>query len=337
MKDCSRIKEMLPALFEGILSADETAAVQEHLTTCKPCRAALDDLKKTMHLLQHLDEVDPPPWFAQRVMGKIREKETKGKRGVLRRIFYPLRVKIPLQALASVLIVVLALYLYRSVGPEMKGDIHQNMNQGAGQATAVSPTPADVARGRQPIPKNQPGQRNDTAAAKSEKRSGKGEPPQTAGLSEEPARPKARSPEGKESIPVQNAPLAAMGRREAASELPAGSETKMKDVRDGSHPRAELKSGQLMAKKADYYTFTLRVDDVVQGADEVRKRLDRLGARNITEQFQSGTAIMSAELTAKKTEELTKELSGLGELEKRSVSVSAEGDVAIRVEVTRKP
>ena len=103
-----------------LLSPDEERLVLQHLATCRQCSAALEDLKKVAQLVQGLDDVEPPPWFTQKVMSQVREDAERKKRGLIARLFYPLHVKVPIQALASVLIVVLALYVYRSVEPEME-------------------------------------------------------------------------------------------------------------------------------------------------------------------------------------------------------------------------
>jgi hypothetical protein len=76
-------------------------------------------LKKTEHLVKGLGEVEPPPFFEQRIMTRVREEAEKEK-GLFRRFFYPLRIKIPIQVMATVLVAVLAFYIYQKNEPEMK-------------------------------------------------------------------------------------------------------------------------------------------------------------------------------------------------------------------------
>ena len=149
MTECKRIQEMLPAFLEGVLSPEEKKLLREHLATCQHCSAALEDLKKVVQLVQGLDDVEPPPWFAQKVMSQVRKEAERKKRGLIARLFYPLHVKVPIQALASVVIVVLALYVYRSVEPEMK----------------VGQVPSEVARRDLAAPKNEAQQQYDKAGA----------------------------------------------------------------------------------------------------------------------------------------------------------------------------
>ncbi len=69
--------------------------------------------------MQGLEEVEPPPFFEQRIMSRVRE-EAGQKQGILRKLFYPLHIKIPIQALATLLVAVLAFYVYQKGEPEMK-------------------------------------------------------------------------------------------------------------------------------------------------------------------------------------------------------------------------
>ena len=52
-------------------------------------------------------------------MNRVRE-EAEPKKGLLQRLFYPLHIKIPVEALATCLVVVLALFVYKNTEPEMK-------------------------------------------------------------------------------------------------------------------------------------------------------------------------------------------------------------------------
>jgi hypothetical protein len=116
---CNDINNLLPAYLEDILSPEDKKCVEEHLRTCSLCRRNVVHLKKTDDLLHTLEEVEPPPFFEQRIMAAIRE-ENRRKHGILHKFFFPLHIKIPIQALATILITVLAFYVYQKSGPEMK-------------------------------------------------------------------------------------------------------------------------------------------------------------------------------------------------------------------------
>lgn len=113
---CKDIEERLPAYQEGTLSPDEKRLMDAHISKCAQCSAALQDLEKTIILLKNLPEVEPPPWFTQKIMAQVREEGTR-KHSLLRKLFYPFHVKIPIEAFATLLVVILGVYIYQSTIP----------------------------------------------------------------------------------------------------------------------------------------------------------------------------------------------------------------------------
>jgi hypothetical protein len=370
MTECKQIQEMLPAFSEGMLSPDEKGLLLEHLAKCRHCSAALEELKKTVQLVQGLDEVEPPPWFTLEIMSRVREEAEQKKRGLFARLFYPLHVKVPIQALASVLIVVMALYVYRSVDPQMK----------------VAQAPSEVARQDLALPKNETHQQYDKAGAGApspEKKSvpderrdkaadriaavprteapkavEKEEAPPQASLAAESARADKReavadrqpqemraaapSPGQKEAPHVQaqaqKAPSPVLAQREAESTVLTGAQGKMKEARDSAVPQAAREANQLMAKKVESPDFTLRVSDVAATAAEIKSLLSQLGARGIAAESLNSATVITAELTGQNVEELFRKLRGLGQVEEKgSHPAATDGLIAIRIEVFGKP
>ncbi len=68
-------------------------------------------LAECQRLVSGLPAVEPPVGFTNRVMAEVREAANPPR--LWERLFLPLRIKIPLQATAVVLIAVLAAYIYR--------------------------------------------------------------------------------------------------------------------------------------------------------------------------------------------------------------------------------
>ena len=137
---CSEIEGRLTAYLENFLQGEEKGIIEEHCAQCSRCRGALEDLKRTKEILGKLDEVEPPPWLAERVMARIAAKEER--KGWLQRFFLPLHVKVPVQALAMALVVVISVYLYKTTTPQ-PGDI------------ARLQAPAQVAGGLDASPKKE--------------------------------------------------------------------------------------------------------------------------------------------------------------------------------------
>ncbi len=119
MSNCDIFEEKLPAYLEGVLPEAEGREMMKHLEACGHCRAVLADLKKTGAILAGLEEKAPPPWFIQKVMARVRE-EAQSKTGFIRKLFFPLRIKIPIEVAASLLVAVLAWQVYKASPPEME-------------------------------------------------------------------------------------------------------------------------------------------------------------------------------------------------------------------------
>jgi hypothetical protein len=85
--------------------------VSDHLTACARCRQELAALAECQRLVSALPPVEPPAGFTTRVMAEVHE--TARRPAIWQRLFSPLQVKLPLQAMAVILISVLAVFIYQ--------------------------------------------------------------------------------------------------------------------------------------------------------------------------------------------------------------------------------
>jgi hypothetical protein len=236
-----------------------------------------------------------------------------------------------MQALASVLIVVLALYVYRSVEPEMKvaqtpsdtayekGTILQDrLQQSRGKADRAAKAPSPSSPASEPAKV----EKNEEAADR-----------QTQGLSTATPSPKQREPVQEEKIvPPAAAP------REAETTVSGGTGATMKQSPGVPAPQAAPEHRLSIAKKTEQTNITLRANDVITATVEVKELLSQLGARSIAAESHSGRALITAELGVQRIEEFFKKLRDLGQVEEKGLPPAfAEGLVSIRIEVTGKP
>ena len=117
--ECREVQKRLSAYIEKVVSPKQKALIDAHLKGCKNCKRALADLKKAVTYVQKLEEVEPPSWLTQKVMARVRS-EAEAKRGILQKIFYPFHIKIPLEAIALILVAVGTIYIYKSIQPQMQ-------------------------------------------------------------------------------------------------------------------------------------------------------------------------------------------------------------------------
>ncbi len=119
--ECAQAREQVSAYQDKMLPQGEARLLEEHLKECKECSEYFSDMRKMLGHVRNLDEVEPPPWMARKIMAKLRsEAETEPKKGIFRRLFYPLPIKLPIQAAAAFLIAVSVFYIYNTMQPDLK-------------------------------------------------------------------------------------------------------------------------------------------------------------------------------------------------------------------------
>lgn len=107
---CSDIKNLLSGYLDGDLGEKENILVSEHLKICSNCSKELDLLKETVSLLKAREPVEPPADFVVQVRKKIEAR--RWWKEAIKIIFYPWHIKIPAEAIATVLIACLVYYIY---------------------------------------------------------------------------------------------------------------------------------------------------------------------------------------------------------------------------------
>jgi anti-sigma factor RsiW len=117
--ECNDVQEKLSAYVEGIISPEERTLIDEHLTSCLKCNESFADLKKTVEYIHNLEDIEPPTWLTQKVMARIRS-EAKSDKGILQKLFYPLHIKLPIEAVAVIVIAVTALYIFKTIQPVVR-------------------------------------------------------------------------------------------------------------------------------------------------------------------------------------------------------------------------
>jgi Putative zinc-finger len=107
MTDCPEIRNLLSEYLDDGLDAEGKALADEHLRTCPACREELDSLKTLVKGLGSIESVKAPADFLDQLHKRM---ERPSKRSTVREwLFYPLRVKLPLQ-LAGAAVVALILF-----------------------------------------------------------------------------------------------------------------------------------------------------------------------------------------------------------------------------------
>jgi hypothetical protein len=112
---CHDARELFSARIDDALGDEERAGLDAHLASCPECRRERGRFEATVGLLRGAAPVRAPAGFVDRVLAA---RPAPWHRRLGRRLFWPLPVKLPLEAAALVLVAVGAAYLYeRAPGP----------------------------------------------------------------------------------------------------------------------------------------------------------------------------------------------------------------------------
>jgi anti-sigma factor RsiW len=130
---CPDAREQLSALLDDALTAAERSALEMHLVTCPDCRRELEQLRGAVTLLGRLGPAHAPPGFVDRVMTQA--YRPAWPRRLFDALFRPLRVKLPLEAVAVLLVGISALYVYER-SPEVR-----HLARPAAPVAPIAPAP----------------------------------------------------------------------------------------------------------------------------------------------------------------------------------------------------
>jgi hypothetical protein len=109
------IRHKLSEYIDNEIAPEERAAIEAHLAVCNDCAQALRELNKTVEHLHALSDMEVPAWLTARTMATVR-KEKRGRK-ILQSLFFPLAIKVPLQAVAVLFLAVTAFYIYEGMHP----------------------------------------------------------------------------------------------------------------------------------------------------------------------------------------------------------------------------
>jgi hypothetical protein len=132
---CDHARAMFSELADQAVPDAERAACEAHLAACPDCRREWETLQRMLALLRGMPRLRAPAGFAARVLGAV--PPTPWHRRLLRGLFVPLPVKLPLEAAALVLVAVGAVYLVQRT-PELQQAARQDTPP-PGEAKAPPP------------------------------------------------------------------------------------------------------------------------------------------------------------------------------------------------------
>jgi hypothetical protein len=113
--ECFQAKELLSQYLDKALDAQTNKAIEEHLLLCKGCVQELASLKACVSCIGSLREVKAPDDFLASLHKRM-ERRSEFNR-IMRKLFVPAKVKIPLEFVGVLVSVVLVIAVYRLIQP----------------------------------------------------------------------------------------------------------------------------------------------------------------------------------------------------------------------------
>jgi hypothetical protein len=347
---CNEIENRLPAYLEGLLSPEERKSIAGHLASCPRCSRAFADLMKAEQIVHGLGEVEPPPFFEQRIMSRIRE-EAGRKQGFLRKLFYPLHIKIPIQALATILVAVLAFHVYQTGEPEMKQyaplpipltEPGKGRVAAAPPQTPVSPSTAALVK-RAPAGDLSEKNRQQFAAL----------PPENGGKAERATDSPASMREAHPAAMKPAATVMEVNKRDVpqiSAEASGAAQDRTGKQDAGRAPETLLPEQKQKEKMADtgatagaamgrsVMDLTIQVGDTAVAIREIEAHLGQFNARIIEKERRSGGEFLKAEIAARNVAALLDMLQTIGKvnLDAKPLAVPDE-NVVVGIKIVAPP
>jgi len=113
--DCAVIQELLSEYIDGTLDAKAVRVVERHISVCEDCKETLASLSAIVEELNALEPVEPPADFLEKIHHRMEPRLDLNR--ILRKLFVPFKIKIPLQLAAAAtasILVVMVLNLQKS-------------------------------------------------------------------------------------------------------------------------------------------------------------------------------------------------------------------------------
>jgi hypothetical protein len=108
---CEEVQSQFSDYVEKTAEGPRAKGIENHLTGCPICSEEFSGLLQCRQLIASLPVLEPPLGFTTRVMANV--AEAANKTSFWKRLFVPLKIKVPLEATAVMLLGILSFYVYQ--------------------------------------------------------------------------------------------------------------------------------------------------------------------------------------------------------------------------------
>jgi hypothetical protein len=316
MKNCKDIENILSSYIDNVLSAEDKRMVEEHLKSCSQCGKELADLKKVKAMAGKLSEVEPPPWFKQKIMAQVRAEAQK--KSFAEKWFYPLRIKVPVQVFATIFIVFIAVYIYRAGDEQFKevmppAATAPMMERQKEEAATKQDMPAEViSRSAKKITEAEKACEGNACEISELK---------TYDYAEEVV----ASTKRKSEVPASPAAIQAADKDKSAGAF----ETKSQTMRASME-----KSVSAVGLAQENNLIIIRTSDVKNAAAQTEKILAEYSAAKVSRQSIEAKVVIRAEISKDNLKDFIEKLKTIGKVEEKGLSaISTESYLTVVIEI----
>jgi anti-sigma factor RsiW len=365
--ECDKIQEILPAYLEGLASPAESEMVSSHLASCPECNSTVKALMKSQKLIANLEDVEPPPWLKTRIMARLEEgiEQEEAEGWSFRRLkdllLYPLKVKIPLQAFAVLVVAVVAVYVYKTTQPELQTTV-LNPKSAATLSPSAEKKDSDLR-----LEGAQKPERNAAAGTRQSQEQSPPESPAKLGAEEGRGWPSgireifkaspARQPAPSQTEKASESTVKDQDSLQTASEPETTKKAKSAKMAPANVPHAtgvpapteelarstdaktEVEKGKSIISGASHETVTLtiQVADIKAGTSDAEAVLRSLGA-SVAKEAREGSSLLSSEVSSSKAKEIVRRLGTVGQVQQKGQLSDQTSDkpVSLRIHVLQK-
>jgi hypothetical protein len=344
------IQLKLSEYLDHAVTPEEKAAIEGHLGACPECRKALAELAATRRHVQSLAEVDPPPWLTGKIMARVGE-QAEQKSGFLRRLFYPLHIKLPVEAMGLIFLTVTAYLIFRNIQPEIKPlvtpseEIYERAQPASPQRAAPLESSAEKKgirqKAEQPSMADKPVAPAPGADMTMPMESSAAKPAPQAEMAAREAGAPEPQPGRKmklEEMAAKPGERSEVVRKQAAMAAPTAHATRPLEEAAPEQERRVAEPPTLTAKQlaleAQPLQLTLSAKDAPAVGSRIEEAVGQLGGKIIKRESLENAQLLFVQVDVKKVEELLATLEHLGEvIEKLLPAKEAEGSRVITIKI----
>jgi hypothetical protein len=111
--ECTRVRELISEYIDDTLDAEARAAVEEHVSACMGCKEELTSLSALVDELGSLGPVKAPGDLLEKIHERL--DLGYGFHRIVRKLFVPFRIKIPLEFAGAVVVAILVVAVFLNI------------------------------------------------------------------------------------------------------------------------------------------------------------------------------------------------------------------------------